>query len=193
MGEHTPRKVIAIDIDLVLCNVIPKWHIYLKSLCSNYDAGRYKKDLLYGDVDYDIAKYYTLPEGIDGFDFWDQQDLYDDVPLYPNAQDVIRELYKKYDIVFVSYSVAGHLNSKVNFVKGNFTFIPEEDFHFISTKSKGHVRCDIIIDDRHCFINQMPDEVKCIKFSTEYSQCEPLKRSAMHVNNWNDIANLMQI
>lgn len=184
----TNLKVIALDVDLCLVNVIPKWMTYLKSLCTEYDAVKYKKDLLYGQVHYNLTKYFKLIDGVHGFEFWEQPDLYDDATLMDGAYEVVEELYKAgHEIVFVSYSFAGHLNSKVDFLKRSFPFIEEDDFHFISTKSKGFVRCDALVDDRASFLNQMPESVTLIKMNTNYTQCEEISRPVHEVDNWEDI------
>lgn len=178
------KQVIAIDVDLVLVDVIPQWKQWLLSNSTQYDTGRYKKDLIISQVEYDTINYYTLKDGVDGFEFWRRYDLYDNASVYETAPDVIKKLYESgHDIVFVSYSLAGHLDSKVNFLKRSFPFIDKDDFHFISTKSKGFVKCDVLIDDRHSFLNQM-ENTALILFETVYKQDEDLKQPVTTVNTW---------
>ena len=181
-------KCIAIDVDLVLVDVIPKWHTYLQSLCLSYDAVRYKKDLQRERVDYNITHYYELPVGVDGMDFWRQDDLYDDATPIKHAVAGVEEIYTRgHDIVFVSMCYHEHTKSKINFLRRSFPFIHNDDFHFISTKSKGMVRCDVLVDDRAMFLNKMSDKTLCIKFHTPYLQCEEPRQHYITHNNWKDL------
>ena len=187
------QRVIALDVDLVLTDIIDKWHMYLRSRCLSYDARRYKKDLQHERVDYNITRYYELPMDVDGFDFWRQHDLYDDAKLLKYAKEVIMNWYMDgHELVFVSYCFQDHTDSKIKFLKRSLSFIADEDFHFISTKSNGFVKCDIIVDDRVSFLNQMGNKTLCIKFHTPYTQCEEARQHYITYNNWKDLGEIFK-
>jgi 5'(3')-deoxyribonucleotidase len=189
----TRQRVIALDVDLVLTDIIDKWHMYLRNICLSYDARRYKKDLQHERVDYNITRYYELPMDVDGFDFWRQHDLYDNAKLLKYAKEVIMNWYMDgHELVFVSYCFQNHMDSKIKFLKRSLSFIDESDFHFISTKSKGMVRADVIIDDRHLFLNQMSPKTLCIKFHTPYTQCEEARQHYITYNNWKDLGEMFK-
>ena len=189
----TRQRTIALDVDLVLTDIIDKWHMYLRSRCLSYDARRYKKDLQHERVDYNITRYYELPMDVDGFDFWRQHDLYDDAKLLKYAKEVIMNWYMDgHELVFISYCFSEHEQSKIRFLKRSLGFIAEEDFHFISTKSKGFVRADVCLDDRNVFLNQMGNKTLCIKFHTPYTQCEEARQHYITYNNWKDLGEMFK-
>ena len=187
------QKVIALDVDLVLTNIIPKWHSWLLAQSLSFDEKRFNKDLQHERVDYNITRYYELPMDVDGFDFWRQHDLYDDAKLLKYAKEVIMNWYMDgHELVFTSYCFSEHEQSKIKFLKRSLSFIADEDFHFISTKSKGFVQCDIIVDDRVSFLNQMGNKTLCIKFHTPYTQCEEARQHYITYNNWKDLGEMFK-
>jgi 5'(3')-deoxyribonucleotidase len=189
----TKQKVIALDVDLVLTNIIPKWQMYLHSRCISFDHKRFNKDLQHERVDYNITRYYELPMDVDGFDFWRQHDLYDDAKLLKYAKEVIMNWYMDgHELVFTSFCFSEHEQSKIKFLKRSLSFIDEEDFHFISTKSKGMVRADVCLDDRNVFLNQMGNKTLCIKFHTPYTQCEEARQHYITYNNWKDLGEMFK-
>lgn len=189
----TRQRVIAIDVDLVLTNIIPKWQMYLHSRCISFDNKRFNKDLQHERVDYNITRYYELPIDVDGFDFWRQPDLYDDAKLLKYAKEVIMNWYMDgHELVFTSYCFQNHTDSKIKFLKRSLSFIADEDFHFISTKSKGFVRADICLDDRNVFLNQMGNKTLCVKFHTPYTQCEEARQHYITYNNWKDLGEMFK-
>ena len=189
----TKPKVIAIDVDLVLTNIIPKWHSWLLAQSRSFDEKRYNKDLQHERVDYNITRYYELPMDVDGFDFWRQHDLYDDAKLLKYAKEVIMNWYMDgHELVFTSFCFPEHEQSKIKFLKRSLSFIADEDFHFISTKSKGFVRADVCLDDRNVFLNQMGNKTLCIKFHTPYTQCEEARQHYITYNNWKDLGEMFK-
>jgi hypothetical protein len=73
--------------------------------------------------------------------------------------------------------------------------LPEGHFAFLATREKWAVYGDVIIDDRHEFINQFSNRKDClkIKFDTPFTQCEDLKASLdLHSNNWYKIGTFLE-
>lgn len=165
---------IAVDVDQCICSLSGDWMLWLKERSHSFDKQQYVEDLLAGTTNYNLSKYYELHEGVNPMGFWEGSDIYDKVECYPWAKIVLKELYEEgHEILFVSYCFSGHLNSKVAMLRREFNFIKEEDFHFIATKSKGYVDCDVIIDDRIDMLNQFKDKsILKLLIHTPYTQTE---------------------
>lgn len=195
MAERKP--VIAVDVDLTIVDSGQAWYNWLEVNCiesENYedmfdDEGR---------LPYNLSKHYIMPEDMDAFDFWNKEDLYDNLTCYESAKRVLAHLYKKgWDIVWISWCFdhGKHAESKANLLRREFPFITKEDFHFCQTKSKGIFSrsFDYFIDDRHNFLNSMDESVTCFKMNTPYTQDEELTRSVFTVDSWDEVINLLEV
>ena len=175
--------IITIDVDLTIVATDQLWFEYLEKVgiaCSPLNRENLRDNSQpTGTCSYNLLEHFHIPKDGSGFDFWLQDALYQQQAnlkdyVYKGCVDVIERLYKEgHDIVFASYCQVEHEKSKIQFLKDTFPFIYPEDFHFISTKSKGFVKSDILIDDRNLHHQQMsvsqPNCV-CIRPKTQYTQ-----------------------
>lgn len=187
-------KTIIIDIDNTMLCPMDKWIAWALTNSSYCDEPRYMRDCIKGSVDYNFSNYFDLHEGVDGLDFFRQEDLYDDIELLPDAKQVITSLSEQNTILFVSFSKSWHLKSKFSIIKRNFPWVIEgERGAFISCKHKHYVPSDIFIDDRYELLNKHPAELK-ICMNTPFTQTEDLdENSVTRVDNWSEIGKLLGV
>lgn len=155
--------IIAVDIDEVCVDVIPVWFDWLKTFQPT--------PLSLADLGYPYNLSDTF-SGLDGgMDFWSTPHLYQKLKPKEGSVEVLSWLHKQgHKVGFVTYCKKAHLSSKCKFIKEHFPF-----YSFINaTKEKGYTRCDVLIDDRNKYLNQMPAPVVCVKMATPYTQCEEL-------------------
>ena len=177
-------KVIAVDVDEVLVDVLPmhlKW-------CNMFAGTSYTlEDIGY---EYDLSLVFPEMDGI--MDFWSTPHLYQKLKPKEGAVEYLSKLNEEgFEIGFVTYCKKAHLSSKCKWLKFHFPF-----YKFIyATKEKGYVRCDYFIDDRHTYLNQQPDNVKLIKFDTPYLQSEALEPGGKWIvkaKDWKDIYEIIK-
>lgn len=189
------KKTIVVDVDLTLVDITKYWHIWLKK--NSYDSCLDKLYLEadYWNVDYNLGKYYQMYKDVHPLSFWKQPYIYDDAVLMDDAYDCIKEWYEAgYELVFASFCFAGHMDSKVKMLQREFDFIKEKDFHFVATKSKGTLKCDIMIDDRVSFLNQADKSVDKYLMGSVYRQDEEVDKSkgkVTGVNGWGELRRLV--
>jgi len=188
------NKTIIIDIDNTILCPMDKWIAWGADNSHNCDERRYLKDCVTGNVDYNFSNYFDLHAGVDGLDFFRQEDLYDDMELLPDAKHVITSLSEENTILFVSFSKSWHLKSKFSIIKRNFPWVIEgERGAFISCKHKHHVPSDIFIDDRYELLNKHHAELK-ICMNTPFTQTEELDENNLtRVDNWKEIGKLLGV
>lgn len=180
------KKIIAIDLDITLYLTGTHWMEWLIEKCG--DPTNLEEDSYW--IDYDLRKYFNLPKGLNGFEFWSEPETYENCKVKEGAVEVIEELYNKgFEIVFVSYCMGcpDQIKHKMKRLKKDFPFLLPEDFHFVATKSKGLVKCDYLIDDRNVFLNQTEGDVINLKMESRYTQDEPLKKEVIDVRDWEEI------
>lgn len=148
-------KRIGIDVD---CVVIQTDHLWLDWLVETTG-----KKVEYLPNDYDFTKEFSRELrllGMDGFEFWRDEGLYDHLSPHPDCIQTIRRWKKRgHEIVFISSIKGAHHKSKVEFLKRNFEFDA-----FIATKEKGYVDVDVMIDDRQENLDMFPNKVKKFLF-----------------------------
>jgi len=188
------NKTIIIDIDNTILCPMDKWRLWGDKNSYHVDNVKVFKDYARKQVDYNFSNYFDLHEGVDGLDFFRQEDLYDDIELLPNAKQVITSLSEENTILFVSFSKSWHLKSKFSIIKRNFPWVIEgERGAFISCKHKHHVPSDIFIDDRYELLNKHPSKLK-VCMNTPFTQTEALdENSVTRVDNWNEIGKLLGV
>ncbi|AGH32257.1 hypothetical protein VPHG_00194 [Vibrio phage 11895-B1] len=185
---------IGIDLDITLFDTDKGWYNFLLNNCTYHNLASYRSDVLGGCVAYDLRKYFTLKDGVDGFSYWSDKNTYAKCDVHRFAKQVIQNLYEaNCEIIFISYCMGcpDQIKYKMKRLREEFDFLLPDDFNFIPTKKKGLVKCDILIDDRHEFINQMDKGVKIIKYASPYVQSEPLDKEVSVCNNWNDVEDLI--
>jgi 5'(3')-deoxyribonucleotidase len=197
---NSERKTIGIDVDITLVDVIsPRngWFDWLNSIsgCKFKNWSTFHESCcdVNGMLDYDLIKYFPEVTQSEGFSFWQQYNLYHKFKPHPDAVEVINELARDYNILFVSMCQSGHFKSKVQFLKDNFD-ITKGHFGFNATHEKHFSKFDILIDDRNKFLNQVTNlKIPKIKYSSIYTQCEELKVSVdLETNNWYNIGNYIK-
>lgn len=151
------RKIIAVDVDETIVDVYNPWKEWYKNLTGH---------------EIKVQQTYNVQELMDRHEdplvFFKNPNLYDTLKPRPDAVEVLNDLSKEYDIVFVSHCFPEHEKSKLYFLKRNFNF----DFKFISTKDKEAVKMDVFIDDNISMLNKVKEyqpDVFCIQYCSEIS------------------------
>lgn len=135
--------ILAVDVDLTVVDSLTPWMAWFsKETGINFDPTTQST--------YDLvpAMKSKLDEAgvinFNPFDYWKKSDLYDDLQPLPGAVEAISYLQRNYDLklLFVSHCVPSHEDSKIRFLKRCF-----KDYDFISTRAKGYVDYDLIVDD----------------------------------------------
>ena len=72
--------------------------------------------------------------------------------------------------------------------------MPDSQWGYVATKEKKFIKCDVIVDDRNDFLNQVDNsKVELIKFKTPFEQHETLKHSVLtETNDWFKIKELIE-
>lgn len=174
--------IIAVDCDLTVVNTGLAWLKWLNSVSAGNQYSQY--DLLERSVEmnYNLSSYFpSLKHGVEAMDFWRNKYLYQPLTPLKDCVDVLMK-YKNLgnQIVFVSAITGQHGSSKYDFLKENFPFLDGVVF----TKEKWTVGCDVLIDDRNAFLNQMPSNVKKIKLHTPYTQDAPETKGVWVADTW---------
>lgn len=130
---------IGIDVDLVVAPSDKHWLINLQKVTG--------KTLNLIPTDYNLTNYFKEELdslGLDGFEWWRGENIYDDIFPYEKSVEVINKWFNRgNEIVFISSIKGNHHKSKYNFLKRHFKFDA-----FIATKEKSFVDVDVMIDDR---------------------------------------------
>lgn len=183
---------IAIDIDLCITNDLgERWLDHLYCYWLNYhtpeQARQLAQDYAKGEVEYNLTKYFNIPDYIDEMSFWKQGELYDEEVLQEGCYEVIKNLWQAgFEIAFMSHTTFEHIHSKYKFLQRNFDFLYEnDDLHFIATKSKFCTdgAFDIIIDDRNEHLQYATKALR-LKMKTPYKQNFILDKEHVVCENW---------
>lgn len=163
---------IAVDIDLTIVDTGASWLAWLKQHFPMEQV------VPCSEVSYNLGEYFgESTTGLHHFEYWDNNHLYDELEFIHGVVENLGILKSHgHNIYFVSHTRPGHFKSKFRMLS-RLEFI---DFKggdaFLATQEKGSLSgsVDVIIDDRHAFLNQFADDVIKIKFSTPYTQDEEL-------------------
>lgn len=190
------KNKIAIDVDMVIApneDIGVGWWEHLVEYyhdCQTLDQyNQFCDDYARGEADYDLTKYFTLPEGFDRLG-WFKQDLYDNMGIAEGCYDVIKNMYEaNFEIYFVSYCQPEHEKSKENYLRRHFDFLQGKDFHFVSTKSKGCMDGSVfmVCDDRVEFINQFKQPTLRVLFDTPYKQHYDAEVDYVKCKTWQEV------
>jgi 5'-nucleotidase len=115
--------------------------------------------------------------------FLDAEDFFEDLPLMPGAQEVLKELSERFDIFIATQAmtVPNSLGPKYRWLQRHFPFIPPTNYVFCGNKSI--LLADFLIDD--------------LPRNLERFQGQGLLFTAPHnlaatgftrVNNWEEVA-----
>jgi 5'-nucleotidase len=79
--------------------------------------------------------------------FLDAEDFFEDLPLMPGAQEVLRVLSERFEIYVATQAmtVPNSLGPKYRWLQRHFSFIPPQQYVFCGNKSI--LRADYLIDD----------------------------------------------
>jgi len=79
--------------------------------------------------------------------FLDAEDFFEDLPLIPNAQEVLRDLTRRYEVFIATQAmtVPNSLGPKYRWLQRHFPFLPPTNYIFCGNKAI--LRADYLIDD----------------------------------------------
>jgi 5'(3')-deoxyribonucleotidase len=115
--------------------------------------------------------------------FLDAEDFFEDLPLMPDAQEVLKHLSSRYEIFIATQAMAvpNSLGPKYRWLQRHFGFIPPT--HYVFCGDKSILKADYLIDD-------MPRNL--ISFEGTgllYSAPHNLATSGfVRVKNWREVA-----
>ncbi|MBR9922942.1 MAG: 5'(3')-deoxyribonucleotidase [Bacteroidetes bacterium] len=135
-----PRKRIAIDMDEVMAQVVPKFlRLYEDTFGVKPETS-----------DYHGKKLYQLPGSKQLREALFHKGFFRDLPVMPDSQEVIRELMEEYDIFIVTAAMEfrNSFEDKFDWLREHFDFIPWKNIIFCGDKSI--IDADYMIDD-HAF------------------------------------------
>lgn len=179
---------IGIDIDLTVVDTVMSeggWFDYLKRLSKSHLM---RDDILRMEsVPYALGSLFPQLTKEESQHFWRSPRLYDKLLPKDRAVDAVNTFVSMgHNIYFVSHCRPEHYTSKFEFVKKWFN-VPKQQFAFISTEEKGALNIDVMIDDRHNFLNQflMQKNVIKILMKTPYTQDQALLLDPdLHTDSW---------
>lgn len=171
----SPRKIIAVDVDDVVADLISEWLRYY-----NND---YNDNVTVDDIkSWNIHEYVKC--GIKIYDYLDKPRLYDTVIPVENSiwgVNTLREM--SYRVVFVTSTNINQNGQKLMWLQ-KYTFLPNQvkfERDYVEAVDKSLVYCDYLIDDK-------PDNIinsrgKGLLFTRPHNQDSKLLR----VENWYDV------
>ncbi len=133
-------KRICVDMDEVMADTLSE---HLRRYNAFYDEEIAAQDLS-GKVLWDIVstdRQETLRQILHAEDF------FEDLPVMPDAQPVLRELSQKFEIFVATQamSVPTSFGPKYRWLLRHFSFLPPT--HFVFCGDKGILKADFLIDD----------------------------------------------
>jgi len=165
------KKIVLVDVDeTVVCNY-SEWKEWYKE-----ETG--------AEIDFnnnETVQEALLTHRVDPLGFWKQRDLYDGREPIDKSLEVITKYKDKFDFVFCSNCFSQHMDSKTKFLRKYFGNLP-----FISTSAKEYVKCDIVIDDRHAYIDSIISKqpnVVGIQVKAPYNR----EHKGVHYFDWDEI------
>lgn len=174
---------IAVDVDLTVVDLTKDWVAWLNGLTSRQETieslgNSYSMGDAYKE---DLKKFDLCP-----MDFWRGGHIYDTaLPIYGSAW-ALKSLSEDHEIIFVSKTMGNHGESKKRFLN---RFFPMHS-GIVFTDRKNLVDCDIFIDDRAEFLNQMKPAVFKILYPSRLKQTEKVESlNCLRPTNWHDIYN----
>ena len=80
--------------------------------------------------------------------FLDAEDFFEDLPLMPDAQPVLKDLSARFEIYIATQAMAvpNSLGPKYRWLQRHFPFIPPT--HYVFCGNKSILRADFLIDDQ---------------------------------------------
>jgi 5'(3')-deoxyribonucleotidase len=115
--------------------------------------------------------------------FLDAEDFFEDLPLMPGAQEVLKHLSARFEIFIATQAMAvpNSLGPKYRWLQRHFSFIPPS--HYVFCGDKSILRADYLVDDqpRNLLLFQGQGLL--------YTAPHNLAATAfVRVNNWEEVA-----
>ena len=138
-GEHVQR--ICVDMDEVMADTLTE---HLRRYNQAFDEDVTIEDLA-GKGLWDIT---PLDRQQQLRAFLDAEDFFEDLPLMPGAQSVLKELSTRFEIFIATQAmvVPNSLGPKYRWLQRHFSFIPPT--HYVFCGDKGILRAHYLIDDQ---------------------------------------------
>lgn len=140
------RQRLAVDMDGVIADLHPEW---VRRYNEDYNDNLKPSDITHWNW-HDICD----PRcGKKLYDYLDSQELFENLPVMKDSQDILYRLSKRYEI-FIITSPFNRRNvlPKWNWLEKHFGFISEDNYVF--TKNKGIANANWLIDDKPSNFNE---------------------------------------
>ena len=115
--------------------------------------------------------------------FLDAEDFFEDLPLMPDAQPVLKDLSARFEIYIATQAMAvpNSLGPKYRWLQRHFPFIPPS--HYVFCGDKSILRADFLIDDQPR--NLLRFEGQGLLYSAPHNV---MATGFVRVNNWLEVA-----
>ena len=181
--------IIGCDVDGVIVDTPMLWLEHLESICNK----TLPRDQMYN---YDLRVYFEKELeniGIDAFEWWRQEGLYDYLEPIEGSVGVLQELSERgHEIVFVSAIKGWHVKSKYYFLRKYFPFMSG----YVSTKEKGYVRADVMIDDRARNLQLFSHDTLKLMYDSKFLQNDLLDKNRdcmIHIaKDWQSVYDIIR-
>ncbi len=115
--------------------------------------------------------------------FLDAEDFFEDLPLIPDAQAVLKDLSDRFEIFIATQAMAvpNSLGPKYRWLQRHFPFIPPT--HYVFCGNKSILRADYLIDDQPR--NLMRFDGQGLLYTAPHNVAAT---GFVRVNNWREVA-----
>jgi len=115
--------------------------------------------------------------------FLDAEDFFEDLPLMPGAQEVLKDLSGRYDVFIATQAmtVPNSLGPKYRWLQRHFPFIPPQNYVFCGNKCI--LRADYLIDDLPRNLERF--EGTGLLYTAPHNLTET---GYTRVNNWDEVS-----
>jgi 5'(3')-deoxyribonucleotidase len=115
--------------------------------------------------------------------FLDAEDFFEDLPLMPDAQAVLKDLSMRFEIYIATQAMAvpNSLGPKYRWLQRHFPFIPPT--HYVFCGNKSILRADFLIDDQPRNLQRF--EGQGLLYSAPHNL---MAEGFVRVNNWLEVA-----
>lgn len=171
--------IIGMDVDLTVVDALTNWFKWYK-----FKTGHDLFHIMEAGEDHGFNVQELMINHSSPLDYWKQEDLYDTLEPLPGCVEKINQMKEAgHEIIFISYCFAGHLDSKVSFLKRFFG----SDIVFIDTKHKEYVQMDAMFDDHSTFLEKIKDrQPDCLLIQKKTSINSILETAHSSFENWED-------
>ena len=115
--------------------------------------------------------------------FLDAEDFFEDLPLMPDAQPVLKELAARFEIFIATQAMAvpNSLGPKYRWLQRHFPFVPPT--HYVFCGDKGILRADYLVDDQPRNLERF--EGQGLLYSAPHNLAV---KGFVRVENWREVA-----